>query len=141
HFSGGADVGWHARRAKDPNVPDPGMLWEVCRMLRDAGPPTIALVQGACIGGSLGLAATCDILIASEDAVFAVPEVRLGFAPGIASAPLFARALGLRNFRRYAMTGQRFSAQEAHRIGLVHELVKPGELDQALERQLEEILL
>jgi methylglutaconyl-CoA hydratase len=142
HFSGGADVGWHGRRAKDPkNVPDPGMIWEVCGKLRAAPPPTIALVHGACIGGSLGLAASCDILIAASDAVFAMPEVRLGFAPGPGSAPVFARAVGLRHFRRYAMTGQRFGAGDALRIGLAHELSDPEVLDEALGVQIEEILL
>ena len=126
----------------DPvNVPDPGMMWEVCAKLRAAPPPTIALVHGACVGGALGLAASCDILIAAGNCVFSMPEVRLGFAPGPSSAPVFARAVGLRNFRRYAMTGERFGAGDALRIGLAHELCDPEELDGALHKQLEEIML
>jgi methylglutaconyl-CoA hydratase len=135
HFSAGADVAAGAE-------PAPGArgIFEICRLIDTVPKPTVALVQGACVGGGMALAACCDIVIAARDAFFAVPEVRLGLTPGTLGV-FFARALGLRGFRRYAMTGERFGAAEALRLGFVHELCEPGTLDQALAAQVEEILL
>jgi len=92
-------------------------------------------------GGALALASCCDILIAARDAVFAIPEVRLGFPPGPSSAPVFIRAVGLRAFRRLGMTGQKFGAEEALRNGLAHEICDVSAMEQTLEAQINEILL
>jgi methylglutaconyl-CoA hydratase len=97
-------------------------------------------VQGACIGGALALACCCDVVIAGRDATFAIPEVRLGFAPG-PLIPFFLRALGYRTLRRYLLSGERFAAAEAHRIGLVHELCETGALDERLEATIDEMLM
>ena len=142
HFSGGADVRWHGDRPKPPaDAPPPLSVFAVCDLIRTTPHPTLALVQGGCIGGAMALASCCDILIAANNAFFSIPEVRLGFAPGTSSGPMFARAIGVRNFRRYGMTGQRFGAQEALRMGLAHELCELQDLERALEAQLEELLL
>ncbi|OGA28471.1 MAG: hypothetical protein A3I01_20805 [Betaproteobacteria bacterium RIFCSPLOWO2_02_FULL_65_24] len=135
HFSAGADVAAGAE-------PAPGArgIFEICRLIDSIPKPTVALVQGACVGGGMALAACCDIVIAARNAFFAVPEVRLGLTPGTLGV-FFARALGLRQFRRYAMTGQRFGAEEALRVGFAHELCEPQALDQALAAQIDEILL
>lgn len=145
HFSGGADVRWRSSRADPRSGPAPGdapplSVFELCEHISACPRPTVALVQGGCIGGAFAIASSCDILIAARNASFAVPEVRLGFAPGTRAAPLFARAMGVRNFRRYGMTGQRFGAEEALRIGLAHEVCEPELLQQALARQLDELL-
>jgi methylglutaconyl-CoA hydratase len=116
-------------------------VFAVCDLVRTTPHPTLALVQGGCIGGALALASCCDILIAAKNAFFSIPEVRLGFAPGTSSGPMFARAIGVRNFRRYGMTGQRFGADEALRMGLAHQLCEPQDLERALDAQLEELLL
>jgi methylglutaconyl-CoA hydratase len=137
HFSAGADV---AAGAEPPEGSGKRGLSETCALIEGVAKPTIALVQGACVGGGMGLACCFDILIADRSAFFSVPEVRLGFTPGTLGL-YFARAMGVRAFRRYGMTGQRFSAEEALRIGVVHELCETGELDAALSKQLEEILL
>ena len=134
HFSAGADVA-----GAEPQPGGRG-IHEVCSLIEASPKPTIALVRGACVGGGMALACACDILIAARGAFFSVPEVRLGFTPGPLSL-FFARALGLRAFRRYALTGQRFSAEECSRIGLVHELCEDETLDQGLAAQIEEILL
>lgn len=141
HFCGGADVGWHARHQKNPAVAAPGLAFEAAQRLRAVSPPTVALVHGACMGGGLALAAACDILIAADDALFALPEVRLGFPPGLRSAPFFARAMGLRNFQRYGMTGQRFTAADALRMGLAHEVCGTQDLVQTCSRQIDDILM
>ncbi len=135
HFSAGADVA-----GAEPQTPGSRGIYEICLLIDQTPKPTVALVQGACVGGGMALAACCDIVIAERRAFFSVPEVRLGFTPGTLSL-VFARALGLRHFRRYGQTGQRFSAEEAHRIGFVHELCDVDALDKTLESQVEEILL
>jgi methylglutaconyl-CoA hydratase len=97
-------------------------------------------VQGACIGGALALASCCDVMVASSDASFAVPEVRLGFAPG----PLigvFMRAMGYRALRRYLLSGERFSAEEAHRVGIVQELCDAQALESVADKLIDEMLL
>jgi methylglutaconyl-CoA hydratase len=142
HFCGGGDQRRHdhAPPRAPGSVPPPGMI-DVCAHLRAVPQPTVAAIQGACLGGALALASCCDIRIAARSAFFAIPEVRLGFAPGPDTAMPIARALGARHYRRYAMTGQRFGAEEALRIGLVHELCEAESLDESLRAQIEEILL
>ena len=95
--------------------------------------PTVALVQGACFGGGTGIVSACDIVIAADNATFSIAEVRVGVA-GTIIIPQLNDAIGLRQVRRYALTGERFDAKEAHRIGLVHEVVPLAELDAAGER-------
>jgi methylglutaconyl-CoA hydratase len=84
--------------------------------------PTIALVQGACFGGGTGIIAACDIVIAADNAVFSIAEVRIGVA-GTIIIPQLNDAIGVRQVRRYALTAERFDVKEAYRIGLVHEIV------------------
>ena len=122
------------------DAPAPPTMVEVCARLRAVPQPTVAAIRGACLGGALSLACCCDIRIAGRDAFFALPEVRLGFAPGPDTAIPIVRVMGLRHYRRYAMTGQRFGAEEALRIGLVHEICDAEEIDRSLDAQSEEIL-
>jgi methylglutaconyl-CoA hydratase len=109
------------------------------RRLNGVPVPTIALVQGGCFGGGTGLVAACDIAIAAEDAVFSISETRWGLMAGII-LPQLADAIGVRQVRRYALTGERFDAREARRIGLVHEVVPRSELEAAAARVVDQIL-
>ena len=132
HFSAGAAVGASGRPRR--------LTAEICALIDEVPKPTVAVAQGACIGGALALASSCDVVVASRDAVFAIPEVRLGFAPG----PLlgaFARSIGYRALRRYLLSGERFSAEEGHRLGLVHRLCDAAELDGTVDALIEELLL
>ena len=95
--------------------------------------PTVALVQGVCFGGGTGMIAVCDIVIAADDAVFSIAEVRIGVA-GTIIVPQLNDAIGVRQVRRYALTAERFDVKEAYRIGLVHEIVPIAELQTAGER-------
>ncbi len=90
--------------------------------------PTVVLVQGFCVGGATGLVAAADVAIASEDAKFAISEVRWGLTAAII-IPQLNDAIGVRQVRRYALTGERFDATEARRIGLVHEVVPAAALE------------
>ena len=84
--------------------------------------PTVALLQGACFGGGIGVISACDVVIAADESVFSITEVRWGLTAAII-IPQLCDAIGVRQVRRYALTGERFDAEEARRIGLVHEVV------------------
>ncbi len=131
HFCAGADVGGHSSTSAVPRVTLPGFL----RVLDECPKPTIALIHGGCIGGGLAFAACCDVAIAAPEAFFSLPEVRLGFAP-VPLTPFLVRAIQPRALRRYLVSGERFGAEEALRIGLVHEIADGGALEPALERAI-----
>ncbi len=102
--------------------------------------PTVALVQGGCFGGGTGIVAACDVVVASEDAVFSISETRWGLMAGIV-LPQLCQAMGPRQVRRYALTGERFDAHEARRLGLVHEVCPTGALDEVGGRIVDAILM
>jgi methylglutaconyl-CoA hydratase len=95
--------------------------------------PLIARVHGAAFAGGMGLVAACDLVVASEEAEFCLPEVRIGLVPAMIS-PYIVRAVGEQQARRYVLTGERLAAREAQRIGLVHECVAAAELDARVEK-------
>lgn len=124
-FSAGADLAWMRRAAgydDERNRADARALELMVRVLDELPKPTVALVNGAALGGGVGLVAACDVAIAADTATFALSEVRLGIVPAVI-APVVVAAIGVRAMRRYALTAERFDAQEARRIGLVHEVV------------------
>ncbi len=135
HFSAGADISAPAGGAEAK--PD---LIDALQILIAAPKPSLALVQGACIGGGAGWAAACDMVLAAEDAFFSIPEVRLGFPPG-PLVSLFGAAMGTRAAYRYCLSGERFSAAEALDMGLVHQVCPAGGLDAAAEPLIEGLLL
>jgi methylglutaconyl-CoA hydratase len=95
--------------------------------------PLIARVHGAAFAGGMGLVAACDLVVASEEAEFCLPEVRIGLVPAMIS-PYIVRAVGEQQARRYVLTGERLAAREAQRIGFVHECVAAAELDARVEK-------
>jgi methylglutaconyl-CoA hydratase len=136
NFQAGADVKWlDAVRRSSPaeNLRASRMTAEAVQRLNLLPVPTVALVQGACFGGGTGIVAACDIVIAADNATFSIAEVRVGVA-GTIIIPQLNDAMSLRQVRRYALTGKRFDAAEARRIGLVHEVVPLAELEGAGER-------
>ena len=130
-FSAGADLNWMKRAASnglDDNLNDARALAHMLRTLAEMNKPTIARVQGAALGGGMGLAAACDIAVASTKAVFATSEVRFGIIPS-AISPYVLRAIGARQATRYFQSAERIDAVRAREIGLVHEAVDPEQLD------------
>jgi methylglutaconyl-CoA hydratase len=124
-FSAGADLSWMRRMAgysREENLADAKGLAVLMKTLNFLKKPTIALVQGAAYGGGVGLVACCDIVIAARRATFCLSEVKLGIMPAVIS-PYVVEAIGTRAARRYFQTAESFDAAEAHRLGLVHELV------------------
>jgi methylglutaconyl-CoA hydratase len=141
-FCAGADVAWMRRAGGYSRSENEADAEKMARMLRsiDACPhPVIALVQGAAIGGGVGLLAAADIALAAEGAVFSLGEVKLGILPSVIS-PYVLRAVGPRIARDLFLTGDRFDAREAYRIGLIHEVVPAAELETACEKKLKSLL-
>lgn len=134
-FCGGADLAWLNRTAADATAEqqvDARALGEMLRRIADCSKPVIARVHGPAFGGGVGLVAACDIAIATFDAQFGLSEVKLGLVPAMI-APHVIAAIGERYARRYMLTAERFSAAEAYRIGLVHEIVTDeAALDEAI---------
>ncbi len=140
-FSAGADLNWMRRMAGyswEENLADAQVLAELMRTLNYLSKPTIARVQGAAYGGGVGLVSCCDIAIAADTAVFSLSEVKLGLIPAVIS-PYVVSAIGARQARRYFLTGERFSAREAQRIGLIHEVTPAEVLDEAVQAVLADL--
>ena len=142
-FCAGADLTWMQRLASvstRENLDDAGRIAAMFRALDRLPQATLALVQGPCLGGAVGLVAACDVAIAARAAEFGLTEVRLGLVPSVV-APYVVRAIGTRRARRMILTGDRLGAEDAHRIGLIHELVdEPADLSAARDRMIAAIL-
>ena len=134
-FCAGADLNWMKRMAgytREENLEDASALARMLEVVYRCPKPTIAKVQGDVYAGGTGLVAACDIAISAEAAGYCLSEVKLGLIPATIS-PYVIRAMGARASHRYFLTAERFSAAEALRVGLVHEVVKPEELDARVE--------
>jgi methylglutaconyl-CoA hydratase len=130
-FCAGADLNWMRRMAdytRDENLADAGQLAAMLRAIYECPKPTIARVQGDVFAGGVGLVAACDMAVSVDTATYCLSEVKLGLIPATIS-PYVIRAMGARASHRYFLTAERFSAAEAHRIGLVHEVVSADALD------------
>lgn len=141
-FSAGADLGWMKRMATysdAENLRDARALGALMRTLDGMPKPTLALVQGPAYGGGVGLVACCDIAIAADTASFSLSEARLGLIPAVIS-PYVVRAIGARACRRYFLTAERFDVAEAHRLGLVHQVVPAAGLADAGDKMLKALL-
>jgi methylglutaconyl-CoA hydratase len=134
-FCAGADLNWMRRMAdytRDENLADAGCLADMLHTIYTCPKPTIARVQGDVFAGGVGLVAACDMAISVDTATYCLSEVKLGLIPATIS-PYVIRAMGARASHRYFLTAERFNAVEAHRIGLVHEVVSTDALDDKLQ--------
>jgi methylglutaconyl-CoA hydratase len=130
-FCAGADLNWMRRMAdytRSENLADAGQLAAMLRAIYECPKPTIARVQGDVFAGGVGLVAACDMAVSVDTATYCLSEVKLGLIPATIS-PYVIRAMGARASHRYFLTAERFSAAEAHRIGLVHAVVAAEDLD------------
>jgi methylglutaconyl-CoA hydratase len=138
-FCAGADVEWMRASVDldyEANVADATALTRMLEAVNSCPAPVIALVHGHALGGGAGLVACADIAVAHDAAVFGFTEVKLGLIPAVIS-PFALAKIGPGAARRYFVTGERFDAETAHRIGLVHEVT--SDLDAALERVLAQL--
>jgi methylglutaconyl-CoA hydratase len=142
HFQAGADLKWIAHVASQ-SVEENERISRATALavhrLNTLPVPTLALVQGGCFGGGTGIVAACDIVIAADNAMFSIAETRWGLTAAII-LPQLADAIGARQVRRYALSGERFGAEEARRIGLAHEVVPLAGLEAAGAKMVGELL-
>lgn len=134
-FSAGAQAQWmqeQGRATQEQNYADAQRLAQLFHVIATCPKPTIARVQGGAYGGGVGLIAACDYALASSAGGFCISEVRLGLIPAVIS-PYVLRAIGARNASRYFLTAERFDAQTALNMGLLHEVVQPPHLDDRLQ--------
>jgi len=130
-FCAGADLNWMKKMAgysRAENLADAAGLAAMLRAIHDCAKPVVARVQGDCYAGGMGLAAAADIVVVADGAHFCLSEVRLGLIPATIS-PYVIRAIGAQAARRYFLTAERFSAAEAGKLGLAHEVVPAEALD------------
>lgn len=137
-FSAGADLNWMrgmAQASEADNRADSLRLATLMRTLNFLPKPTIARVNGSAYGGGVGLVACCDIAIGVDNAKFSLSEVKLGLVPAVIS-PYVIAAIGVRQARKFFISGEVFDATTAARIGLLHDAIAPDQLDQAMDRTL-----
>jgi len=135
-FCAGADLNWMKKVAKysyEENLEDARFFAKMMEKLYRLPKATIAMVNGACMGGGVGLVSTCDVVVASTDAVFALREILLGIAPATIS-PYVLRKIGERWAHDYFLTGRKFDAARGHEMGLVNDVVEPAELEAQTQR-------
>ena len=141
-FCAGADIGWMAKAiaySRQENLSDAEDLARVMERLDTLPMPVIGRVQGSALGGGVGLAAICDIVVAADDAVFGLTEVKLGILPAVV-APYVLRKIGISAARELFLTGVRFDAERARQLGLVHEVVPADALDAAIAKRVADVL-
>ncbi len=141
-FCAGADLAWMSRAiayTHRENLSDAEDLARMLERLDTLPVPVVGRVHGAALGGGVGLMAICDVVVAADDSVFGLSEVKLGIIPAVIS-PYVIRKIGVSAARELFLTGSRFSASRAHEIGLVHEVVPAAELDAAVKRRLSDVL-
>ena len=143
HFSAGADLAWMKRASEatvESNLEDARRLAAMLDRVDRCPKPTVARVQGAALGGGVGLICACDIAIAADSASFAVSEAKFGILPATIG-PYVINAIGKRHARRLALTTSRIRAAEALALGLVHQVTSLDELDTAIDATLDELLV
>ena len=129
NFCAGADLNWMSRMVsytRDENVRDSAQLAKMFAIMNECPVPLVGRIQGAAIGGGVGLVAICDVAIAMSDATFGLSEVKLGILPAVISPYVIAK-IGQTHARALFLTGERFEAERAQRIGLVHRVVDTTE--------------
>ena len=142
HFSAGADLQWMQRASTasvEWNLADARRFASMLARIEACPKPTVARMQGAALGGGVGLACACDIAIAADDASFSVSEAKFGILPAVIG-PYVVNAVGKRQAKRLALTTERIRAGEALAIGLVQQVVAREQLDSAVDAAIQNLL-
>jgi methylglutaconyl-CoA hydratase len=143
NFCAGADLNWMSRMVsytRDENIRDSSLLAKMFALMNECPLPIIGRIQGAAIGGGVGLVAVCDIAITTRESKFGLSEVKLGILPAVISPYVIAK-IGESHARALFMTGERFDAERALRIGLVHRVVDEADsLDAAVNDTLSQLM-
>jgi len=143
HFSAGADLQWMQRASqasREWNLEDARRFAAMLYRIESCPKPTVARVNGAALGGGVGLVCACDMAIASDNASFSVSEAKFGILPSVIG-PYVTNAVGKRQAKRLALTTSRISAAEAQAMGMVHQVSTPEALDGAVDAALADLLI
>lgn len=142
-FCAGADIAWQSAmldKSLEENEKDIAKFGNLCNVIFNSPKPVIASVKGACFGGGVGIASSCDVVLATEQSTFSLSEVRLGLVPGVIS-PYVMRKINPSSVYRYFLTAERFDSKIAKDIGLVSEVLNDEKLlDEKNESLVSEIL-
>ncbi len=138
-FCAGTDISWMEHLAQGKPADDARRLANTLFQLRACPKPTIARVNGAARGAGMALAIACDIAVAAEESDFALPAVHLGAVPAVIG-PFITEAMGVHQTRRYALTGENFSALDARRLGVVHAVSLLAQLDDTIDRFVADLI-
>jgi len=141
-FCAGADLQWMSKMAtysREENIADATMAASMFLALDSLPVPVIGCIHGAALGGGAGLAAICDVVVATDDAMFGFTEVVLGILPAMIS-PYVVRKIGLSAAREWCLSGARFTASRAREMGLVHDVVPADQLDVTVNRYVQQFL-
>jgi enoyl-CoA hydratase/carnithine racemase len=141
-FSAGVDLGELMSFAGEPSVLRPfrGVFLDCANLCEEMAKPVVCQIHGTCLGGALEVALGCDLRIASSDAKLALPEVKLGIIPDVGGSSRLPAVVGLGRAKELIMTGRTIDATEAQHIGLVNRVVEAGELEQATQALVDELL-
>lgn len=142
-FCAGADLNWMKRMkaySEAQNFEDSKKLSNLFVTLNSFSKPVIGKINGAALGGGVGLVSCCDYVITTDDALFGLTEVRLGLVPAVIS-PFVIAKIGESQSRAYFMSGERFSANRAKEIGLVHEVVAKDKFEESFEKVVKSFLV
>jgi len=142
YFCAGADIGYMRDTAEfsyEENLEDARNIAAMFGAVEECPKPVVARVEGAAIGGGIGLVAAADVSVAEEETMFAFTEVRLGISPATI-APFVLRKIGYSQTRALFLTGERFDAEKAREIGLIHEVATEDDLDTAVQEKVEGLL-
>lgn len=140
-FCAGADLAWMSRMvgySREENLRDSGALARMFAALDRLPIPLVGRVHGAALGGGVGLAAVCDVVVAATDTLFGFTEVKLGILPAVISPYAIAK-IGQSAARELFLTGARFSAERARAIGLIHLVSEPDDLDRAVAKVVNDL--
>jgi methylglutaconyl-CoA hydratase len=141
-FCAGADVQWMAKMraySREENLADAHLAASMLHALDELPVPVVGRIHGAALGGGAGLAAVCDVVIASDEAVFGFTEVLLGIVPAMIS-PYVVRKIGLSAARALCLSGAKFPAARAREMGLVHQVVPTAQLDDAVDGHVQQFM-
>lgn len=131
-FCAGTDISWMEHLAHQQPADDARRLANLLLQVRNCSKPMVAKINGPAIGAGVALAIACDVSVAAEESVYALPAIRLGAVPAVIG-PFLTEAMGVHQARRYLLTGETFSAMEARRLGVVHAVCLKAQLEETVE--------
>ena len=138
-FSAGGNINVFLDSSPQDTIKKRGGQKGVCELIREIPKPTIAMVNGLALGGGFEIAMACDIVIASENARFGLPEINVGLIPGSGGTQILPRLIGEKKAKELIFTGRKISAEEALNLGLINAVVSKSVLHEEVDSFISEL--